>query len=242
MRPRRRASSQSAGRIQVVAGGRDVALVEDEVDDLEHRREPVRELRAARHLERHAGVRERALGPHDALGDGRLRHEKRPGDLVGREAAEQPQRQSDAGFLREDGMARREHQAQQVVADVIVDRRDELLLDGSAGVGGRSDLFVLALGEAPAAQHVDRPVLRGGHEPGARVLRHARLRPALERRDERVLGEVFRQADVAHHAREPGDQTGRLDPPDRVDRSVRILRRHSRRLEHGGDLRRRREA
>ena len=37
----------------VVAGGRRVALVEDEVDDLEHRRQPRRELGAARHLERH---------------------------------------------------------------------------------------------------------------------------------------------------------------------------------------------
>jgi hypothetical protein len=55
-------------------------------------------------------------------------------------------------------MAGREHQAQQVVADVIVDLGDELLLDGSAGLERRSDLFVLALGEAPAAQHVDRPV------------------------------------------------------------------------------------
>ena len=39
-RPRRSASSHSAGPHPVVARGRRVALVEDEVDDLEHRREP----------------------------------------------------------------------------------------------------------------------------------------------------------------------------------------------------------
>src|SRR2546430_13334202 len=37
-----------------------------------------------------------SLGPDDALRDGRLRHEKRPRDLVGREPAEQPQRERHA--------------------------------------------------------------------------------------------------------------------------------------------------
>ena len=41
----------------VVAGGRRVALVEDQVDDLEHRRQPRGALVAARHLERHAAPR-----------------------------------------------------------------------------------------------------------------------------------------------------------------------------------------
>ena len=54
MRPRRSASSHSAGRIQSSPGGRRVALVEDQVDDLEHRRQARRQLGAARHLERHA--------------------------------------------------------------------------------------------------------------------------------------------------------------------------------------------
>ncbi len=41
----------------VVAGGRRIAFVEDEVDDFEHRREPRGELVAARHFERHAARR-----------------------------------------------------------------------------------------------------------------------------------------------------------------------------------------
>ena len=45
IRPSRIASSHSAGRVQVVAGGRRVPLVEDEVDDLEHRRDPLRRAR-----------------------------------------------------------------------------------------------------------------------------------------------------------------------------------------------------
>ena len=57
MRPRRSASSHSAGRIQSSPRRRRVALVEDEVDHLEHRRQPRGELGAARHLERHAAPR-----------------------------------------------------------------------------------------------------------------------------------------------------------------------------------------
>ena len=53
---------------------------------------------------------------------------------------------------------------------------------------------------------VDRAVLRGGHEPGARVVRDARLRPLLERGDERVLRELLGEADVAHDPREAGDE------------------------------------
>ena len=84
------------------------------------------------------------------------------------------------------------------------------------------ELLVLALERRAAAQQVDRAVLRRGHEPGARVVRDARLGPLLERGDERVLRQLLGEADVAHDPREAGDQPGGLDPPDRVDRAVRV--------------------
>ena len=91
----------------VVARGRRIALVEDQVDHLQHRRQAAGELGAARHLERHAGLGERALGAHDALRDGRLRHQEGAGDLFGGEAAEQPQRQRGARLRRQDADGRR---------------------------------------------------------------------------------------------------------------------------------------
>ena len=77
-----------------------------------------------------------------------------------------------------------EHQAQEVVADVIVHRglkvrRSHLKL----GLDLATDFLVLALEQRSPAQQVDRTMLRGGHEPGARVVRDARLRPPLERGD-----------------------------------------------------------
>jgi hypothetical protein len=42
----------------------------------------------------------------------------------------------------------------------------------------------------------------------------------LERRDEGVLRQLLGEPDVAHDPRQPGDELGRLDAPDRVDRAM----------------------
>src|SRR5439155_24354805 len=117
----------------------------------------------------------------------------------------------------------REHEAQEVIADVIVDRGGEIWRGHlELGLDLTTELLLLAREPFSAAQEVDRAMLRGGHEPGARVVRDARLRPLLERGDERILRELLGKTDIAHDPRETGDEPGRLDPPDRVDRSVRI--------------------
>ncbi len=69
-------------------------------------------------------------------------------------------------------MAGREHQAQHIVADVLIDRR--------IGIGGRPFQLVrhldgqfgfLAIEPGPAAELIDRAALGDGHEPGSRVIR-----------------------------------------------------------------------
>ena len=44
--------------------------------------------------------------------------------------------------------------------------------------------------------------------------------------DERVLRELFGEADIADDPREPGDDSGGLDPPDCVDGAMCIGSRH----------------
>src|SRR2546428_283739 len=212
----------------VVTSGRRVALVENEVDDLEHRRQTGGQLFPPGDLEWDARLGEGPLGPNDSLGDGWLRDEERARDLLGCQATEQPERKRNARFSREHGVTRREHKAQQVVADVIVDRRVEIRLGHfPLGLELAAELLVLALEERSPAQLVDGPALRDGHEPGARVVRNARLRPLLERGDERILREIFGKTEIAHDPREPGDEPCRLDPPDRVDRAACIGSRHA---------------
>src|SRR5437773_1826412 len=124
-------------------------------------------------------------------------------------------------------MTGREHKAEQIVTDVIVERGGQIAL--GALLPSRdlvTELLVLALEQLAPTQGVDGPMLRGRHEPGTRVVRDARLRPPLERGDQRVLREILRQADVTRHPRESRDHLGRLDPPDGLDRAVGIGRRH----------------
>ncbi len=172
----------------VVASRRRVALVEDEVDDLEHRRETSGPVGAARNLEGHARLGERALGPDDALGDRRLGDEEGPGDLPGRQAPEQAERERDPRLGGEHRMARDEGEPEEVVAESVVDRGVEIRRGLLSRIDFAAELLMLALEQLAPAQQVDCTVLRRGHEPCARVLRDARLGPLLERRDERVLG------------------------------------------------------
>lgn len=205
------------------AGGRGVALVEDEVDDLEHRGEALRQLGAAGHLEGDAPLRERPLRPHDPLRDGGLRDEERAGDLVRLEAAEQTQRERDARLRREHRVAGREHEPEQVVAHVVVDRRLDVRRAPLGVVQVAAELGVLARQHLRAPRVVERAVLRRGHEPSPGPLRHALRRPALQRRHERVLGELLGDADVAHDAGEPRDEARRLLPEDGGDGALRIV-------------------
>src|SRR5713226_8437139 len=125
-------------------------------------------------------------------------------------------------------MTGREHEAQEVVADLIVDRGVEIRLGHLLlGLEPATELLLLALEQRTPAQQVDPTTPRDGHEPGAWVVRDARLRPLLERGDERVLREILGKTDIAHDPRETGDEPRRLDPPDRVDGAMRIGSRHS---------------
>jgi hypothetical protein len=216
----------------VVAGRRRIAFVVDEVDHREHRRDAVGQLVAARHFERHLRVGERALGAHDALRDRRLGYEECACDLVGRQAAEQAQGQRDARLGREHRMTRGEDESQQVVADRIVERFVIGIARLAVYLEFVAELLELAFRQLGAAQTIDRAMLRGRHEPGARIVRHAGFRPLFERGDERVLREFFGEADIAHETREAGNQAGRFDTPDGVDRAMGVVGSHSHRSEH----------
>ena len=75
--PSRNASSHNAGLIQSSpAVARGISLVEDEIDDLEHRRQSRREFIAARNFERNARFRERSFCADDSLRDSWLACEK----------------------------------------------------------------------------------------------------------------------------------------------------------------------
>jgi hypothetical protein len=72
----------------IVARRRRVALVENQIDHFEHRRQPRLPIRPRRDLERNTRLGECPLRSDDSLRHGRLWNQERSGDLIGGEPAE----------------------------------------------------------------------------------------------------------------------------------------------------------
>ncbi len=178
-----------------------VALVEDQVDDREHRREPVRQQVGRRHAERDPGVLDLPLRAYEPLCHRRLRHEERARDLGRLEPAERPQGQRDLGVEGERRVAAGEDQLEPLVGN---DCQFHLVLRRF----GHVEQSGLRRERAVAADPVDRAVSRGRHEPGAWVVRRPVARPARRGDREGLLGCLLGEVEVAEEA----DQ-GRDDPP-----------------------------
>ena len=84
-------------------------------------------------------------------------------------------------------MAGNEDQPQQIVTDVVIHRVQVRLSDGWPRFDVASDFLQLARVASPPAHQVDRAMLRGRHQPGARPVRDALTRPLLERDHQGVL-------------------------------------------------------
>src|SRR5262245_38543746 len=94
-------------------------------------------------------------------------------------------------------MTRDEDEPQEIVADLVVERRIEIRHDGCVAD------FVTQFLELPpeslfSPQEIDGAMFRRDHEPGARLVRDARDRPLLERDSKCVLCQLLGDADVAH--------------------------------------------
>ena len=207
---------------QVITQRGRIAFVEDEVDHFQHTCQAGLQRIGARHFKRQLGGGQRALGAHNALRHGGLGHEEGAGNLIGAQAAQQLERERDPRIQRQHRVASREHQAQQVVANVIFTRRIEAI--DKIGCHMRfqsfqvSTQFFLLFGvQRDLAQPVQRAVFGSGHQPGSRVVGHAVGRPMLQRSHQRVLRQLFGHAHIAHDACNMGDDLGRLLPPDGGD-------------------------
>ena len=103
------------GSHQRVTGRGEVPFVEDQVDDTQYRGEPVGELRLVRHAIGNPRRPDLPLCTHEALCHRFAGDQKRPCDLAGLEAAQQPERQGNLGIGGKRWVATGEDQAQAVV-------------------------------------------------------------------------------------------------------------------------------
>ena len=101
--------------MQLGAGARGVALVEDQVEDLHDHAQTFWALPWRRQRERGLGVPQGPLGAADPLGHRGLRDEERPGHLGGRQPADRAQGQRQLGRRRQCRVAAQEEESQRVI-------------------------------------------------------------------------------------------------------------------------------
>ena len=160
---------------QRIARGGAVALVEHEVDDREHRVEPVGQLVGRRHSERDARGFDLALRPHEPLRHRRLWNEERTSDRRGRQTGHGAQRERDLRFQRQRGVAAKEDEAQLVVGH-RVERVVGLGVERFEGLECRRPERS-ALRDRCTAQPIDRAPPRRGRDPGCGPVGDAGRRP-----------------------------------------------------------------
>src|SRR5277367_527672 len=83
-----------------------------------------------------------------------------------------------------------------------------------------SEFCVFTFEPGVAAEVINGTMFGCSHQPGARIIRNARLRPLLDRRHQSVLREILGNPDVPHNSHQASDQARRLDSPDRVNRAM----------------------
>ena len=187
-----------------------IALVEDQVDDCEHGREAVREQVRGGYAKRDPGSLDLPLRPDEPLRHGRLGDEERAGDLLGLQPAERPQGERDLRIELERRVAAGEDELEPLVLDhgLVHDVLRCLGHVEQAGLHGE---------RAIAADAVDGPVARRGHEPGARVGGLSVAGPALGRDRERLLRGFLGEVEVAEEADQAGEDASPLVAEDLVE-------------------------
>ena len=211
-----------------------VALVEDQIDDGEHRRQPLRQRAVVGNAERDARIRDLALRPREPALHRLVGDEERAGDLLRGQAAERAQRQRDLRLEPERWMAAREDQLQPLVGKprlVHLVLHDLGHLEQSRLLGER----------AVAAQTVDRAVSGRDRQPRARVGRRTVARPAFGCDREGLLSGLLGEVKVAEEADQVCEDAAPLVSEDLLEQGLPLDQRpHLDRAAHprGRDARR----
>jgi hypothetical protein len=140
------------------------------------------------------------------------------GDLGGRQAAQQPQRQRHLRLGRERWMAAGEDEPQPLVGharchEVLGGRLIARRRQGREGGKLRRALAQRAI----AAQPVDRAIARHHDDPRHGVARDALARPALHRRGEGLLHRLLGEVPVADGSDQRRDRPPEVPPKQAVD-------------------------
>src|SRR6267378_8007905 len=186
----------------------EIALIEHEIDDVQHARQALGKIAALGDIVRNARVADLRLRPYDALRQRRGGGEKRRRDLLRRQAAHLAQRHRDLRVRIQGGVAAGEDEAQPVVGDGVILGFCKLL----------RHVYLIADLATALAHPVDRLESARRNEPRPRIRRCPFDRPALERRRERILKRLLGEIEVAEQADQGGEDAAGFRAVDRLER------------------------
>ena len=205
---------------QLSAHRRRIAFVEHQINHPQHAVEALGQFAQAGDLIRDFGVTNLGLGAHDALGNRRRCREKRAGDFLGAQVADFTQGQRHLRIRRQRRVTTGEDQPQAVVFHIFTTpvglfqffelRQQQRLRGFEAGA---------------AAQHIDGLETPGGHQPGARTVRHAIALPALDCDEERLVQGFFGEIEIPQQANQRRQNPPRVFAIDLLDPCPNV--RHS---------------
>jgi hypothetical protein len=188
--------------------------VVDQVDDGQHGAEAVGQLGRLRHAVGDLGGLDLVLGADETTRHRWLCHQERSCDLLGRQAAKQPQSERHLRLRGQSRVAAGEDEPQPVVV-----HGSHLLEHARLAVAGSEHRHLAEQLPAPclAAQPVDGMVAGGRGDPAARIGRHAIARPLSQGDGEGLLDRVLGDVDVAEGTDQGGQRPARLLAEDPAD-------------------------
>ena len=208
----------SSFRHEILTRGCFVALIEEQIKNLQHAIQARREFRSRRNLEGHIMLLQALPRACQPLQNRSFRREKGSRDFPWPKSAKNLERQSALGLLGEKRVATSKHQPQAVVLDLLIEhRRVGISGSGEALLEECDDIGLLIKKEFFAAQQIEGEMLCRLHEPGRRIFRNAVEWPRPQCPNQGLLDDVFRHLQPVdpEDAGENGDQLSR--PPVGID-------------------------
>ena len=155
-----------------------------------------------------------ALGSHQSLRHGRLRHKEGSRDLGRAQTAQEPEGQRHLHTCCERRVTAGEDQPQTIVLH-------RALLDRLLGCMQERRLGVAIIARGLAAQAVDRSIPSGGDDPARRRRRQSAVRPPRHRDRERLLDRVLGDVEIPEDAGQDGHRPPVLLAEDKLDLGMR---------------------
>ena len=195
-----------------IAGAGEIALVEDEIDDLQHCVQSLWQFGQRRNLIRNVRVADLRLGPDDALRQRSRSGEECVRNLLRRQPADLAQGECDLRVMRNRGVTAGEDQAKPIVGHIV-----HIAPVVALGMQLRCHIGGGGIKTRHATLRIDGTKARGGNQPCARIRRNAVTRPSIQTHAERIVQRLLGEIEITEEADQRGQYPTRFSAVQCID-------------------------